>query len=152
MGLAHWRSLVTLCLSFFLSLSYSLFQADPLEHRGSLRSLICLGFQDMNGKALCIFTPSGKASVASVNRASPLSQGFISFLCKQRNISFYSFLSHSFISFIHSPISSILRVSLDSAEAGPRHLVNIIMSKYFKVHTGACQLKLCWELQHLLKK
>ena len=48
MGLAHQRSLVSPCfsffLSFFLSLSYSLFQADPLEHRGSLRSLICLGF------------------------------------------------------------------------------------------------------------
>ena len=35
--------------------------------------------------------------MASVNRASPLSQGFVSFLCKPRNISFCSFLSHSFI-------------------------------------------------------
>ena len=60
--------------------------------------------------------------MAYVNRANPLSWGFISFLCKPRNISFYSFLSHSLISFIHSPMSSILRVSLDSAEAGPRHI------------------------------
>ena len=35
---------VSLSLFFFLSLSYSLVQADPLEHRGSLCSLICLGF------------------------------------------------------------------------------------------------------------
>ena len=34
---------------------------------------------------------------AYVNRASPLSWDFIGFLCKSRNISFYSFLSHSFI-------------------------------------------------------
>ena len=31
-------------LSLSLSLSRSLFQADPLEHRGSLSSLSCLGF------------------------------------------------------------------------------------------------------------
>ena len=30
-------------LSFSLSLSLSLFQADPLEHRGSLSSLSCPG-------------------------------------------------------------------------------------------------------------
>ena len=42
-----------------LSLPPSLLQAHPLDHRGSLHSLICLGFQDLNGKALCIFTPLG---------------------------------------------------------------------------------------------
>ena len=31
-------------VSFFLSIPLSLFQADPLEHRGSLSSLPCLGF------------------------------------------------------------------------------------------------------------
>ena len=35
---------MSVCLSVFLSLSYSLLQSDPLEHRGSLNSLICLGF------------------------------------------------------------------------------------------------------------
>ena len=46
-GLTH-QSLVTTCqllsLSPFLPLPPSLFQADPLEYRGSLHSLSCLGF------------------------------------------------------------------------------------------------------------
>ena len=46
-------------VSIIFSLSLSLFQADPLEHRGSLHSLICPGFQDLNGKMFCVFTPSG---------------------------------------------------------------------------------------------
>ena len=41
-----------------LSLPLSLFQADPLERRGSLSSLSCPGFQDPLEKALCAFNPS----------------------------------------------------------------------------------------------
>ena len=142
-----------LSLSFFLSLAL-FFRLIPWSIEALCVHLSAQASKTQMGRCSASSLPreTGKALVASVNRTSLLSWGFISSLCKQRNISFYSFLSHSFISFIHSPISSILRVSLDSAEAGPRHLVNIIMSKYFKVHTGACQLKLCWELQHLLKK
>ena len=93
-------------MSFFLSLSLPLLQADPLEHRGSLHSLSCLGFEDPIKKALCIFFPARRRSASSLWRegtcglheqSKSLVWGFISFLCKTRNISFYSFLSHSFI-------------------------------------------------------
>ena len=41
-----------------LSLSFSLFQADFLERRGSQSSLSCPGFLDLLDKALWAFTPS----------------------------------------------------------------------------------------------
>ena len=64
---------------------------------------------------------TGRAPAAYMNRASPLSWGFIGFLCKQRNISFCSLLSHSFIhSFIHLPMLFLLRVRLDPAGAAPQ--------------------------------
>ena len=81
--------------SFFLS--YILFQADPLKHRGSLRSLFCQGFKD-----------------------------FISFLCKPRNISLFLssiFLSSTFFPYLslnQSPTLFFLQVPLDPAGTGPR--------------------------------
>ena len=95
MGLTQ-SSLVTPCFSFFLS--YFLFQADPLKHRGSLRSLFCQGFKD-----------------------------FISFLCKPRNISLFLssiFLSSTFFPYLslnQLPTQFLLWVSLYPAGAGPRH-------------------------------
>ena len=69
---------------------------------------------------------TGKAPVASVNRANFLSQSFIGFLCKPRNISL--FLSSIFLSTIffpyrslnHPPTPFFLQVPLDPAGAGPR--------------------------------
>jgi len=53
------RVFPSLSLSLSLPLSpLSLFQADPLEHRGSLSSLSCPGFWDPLKKVLCAFTPS----------------------------------------------------------------------------------------------
>ena len=71
---------------------------------------------------------TGKASVASVNRANFLFQSFIGFLCKPRNISL--FLSSVFLSTIFFPYLSLnhpltpffLQVPLDPAGAGPGQL------------------------------
>ena len=62
--------------------------------------------------------------MASVNRASSLSRGFIGFLCKPRNISL--FLSPVPFSFIHSPAPFLLRVPLDPAGAGPRQFYVLV--------------------------
>ena len=105
------RSLVTWCFSFFLS--YFLFQADPLKHRGSLRSLFCQGFKD-----------------------------FISFLCKPRNISLFLssiFLSSTFFPYLslnRLPTQFFLQLPLDPAGARPRLLMTTIYSKnpLFHIH------------------
>ena len=57
-GLAHqaWSPHVILFFFFSLFLSLFFFQDDYLEHRGSLSSLVCLGFWDPIGKVLCVFT------------------------------------------------------------------------------------------------
>ena len=64
--------------------------------------------------------------MASVNRANFLSQSFIGFLCKPRNISLFLssiFLSSTFFPYLslnQSPTPFLLRISLDPAGAGPR--------------------------------
>ena len=80
---------------------------------------------------------TGKAPVASLNRANFLSQSVIGFLCKPRNISL--FLSSTFLSTIFFPYLTLnnpqmpffLQVPLDPAGAGPRHTwaFNFIGSK-----------------------
>ena len=84
-------------ISLFLPLPPSLFQADPLEHRGSLPSLFCPGFWDPREREPKAGHPLllKRVPVAYVNRASLLSWDFISFLCKPRNISL--FLSSIFL-------------------------------------------------------
>ena len=69
---------------------------------------------------------TGRAPVASVNRANSLSWGFIDFLCKPRNISLFLssiFLCTTFFPYLslnHSPMPFLLRVPLDPTGAGPR--------------------------------
>ena len=69
---------------------------------------------------------TGRAPVASVNRANFLSWSFIGSLCKTKNISLFLssvFLSSTFFPYLSinpSPTPFLLRVSLDPAEAGPR--------------------------------
>ena len=120
-------------MSFFLSLSYSSFRLVPIWST-EVRCVYLFALEALNGKAPCVFTPSGdwKGAWAYIDGASLLSQDFIDFLCKARNISLFSplfspphysllFFPPSFIPFLlHPPTSSILRISLDSAEAGPR--------------------------------
>ena len=68
--------------------------------------------------------------MVSVNRANFLSQSFIGFLCKQRNISFFLssiFLSSTFFPYLSlkqslTPTPFLLWVSLDPAGAGPRQI------------------------------
>ena len=97
MGLAHW-SLVTPCQSFFFSLSPSLsFSGWSLGAQRLSAFTFLPGLLRPDGEGTLCLQSGKRAPVASVNRASPLSWGFIGFLCKQRNISFYPFLSHSFI-------------------------------------------------------
>ena len=82
---------------------------------------------------------TGKAPVASVNRANFLSRSFIGFLCKPRNISL--FLSSIFSSIILFPYLSLnqsltlffLQVPLDPAGAGPWH-------KCFKIEEGTYKI------------
>ena len=66
--------------------------------------------------------------MAYVEGASHLFRDFIDFLCNPRKISLFSpllsplhySLLFSPLSFIHSPMQFLLRVSLDPAGAGPR--------------------------------
>ena len=68
---------------------------------------------------------TGKAPVASVNRANFLSWSFIGFLCKPRNISlflssiFLSTIFFPYLSLNHPPMPFFLQVPLDPAGAGP---------------------------------
>ena len=79
-------------LSLFLPLPPSLFQADPLEHRGSLCLLICWGFWDPHKREPNVGHPPlfKQSPVAYVDGASFLSWDFISFPRKPRNISLFS--------------------------------------------------------------
>ena len=88
-------SWVSLCHSFSLS---PFFQADSLEHRGSLSSLFCPGFEDPIEEVLCIYTLERRRSVSSLHREGTCGlreqskshvRGFIGFLCKPRNISLF---------------------------------------------------------------
>ena len=71
-----------LSLSLSLSLPLSLFQADPLEHRGSQSSLSCPGFLDFLDKALWAFTPS-RGRLRPLWTVQVLCRGFIGFLVNQ---------------------------------------------------------------------
>ena len=68
---------------------------------------------------------TGRAPVASVNRANFLSQSFISFLCKPRNISlclssiFLSTIFFPYLSLNQSPTPFFLQVPLDPVGARP---------------------------------
>ena len=67
-----------------------------------------------------------RAPVGSVNRANSLSQSFIGFLCKPRNVSLFLssiFLSLTLLPYLslnQSPTLFLLWVSLDPAGAGPQ--------------------------------
>ena len=102
MGLAR-RSLVTPCpfLSFFLSLTL-FFRLIPWSIEALCVHLSAQASKTQMGRCSASSLPreTGKALVASVNRTSLLSWGFIGFLCKPGNISL--FLSSTPLSFIHS--------------------------------------------------
>ena len=93
------ESLVPLCLSFFLSLSPTLFfRLIPWSTEA-----LCVHFPAWASKtwmgrhsASSLPRETRRVPTAYVNRASPLSWGFIGYLCKPRNISL--FLSSIFLS------------------------------------------------------
>ena len=103
MGLIHRRSLVYPCLSFFLSLTL-FFRLIPWSIEALCVHLSAQASKTRMGRCSASSLPreTGKALVASVNRTSLLSWGFISSLCKPTNFSFYSFRSHSFHSFANA--------------------------------------------------
>ena len=76
---------------------------------------------------------TGKAPVASVNRANFLSQSFIGFLCKPRNISlclssiFLSTIFFLYLSLNQSPTPFFLQIPLDPVGAGPRHQMMLVV-------------------------
>ena len=104
-GLAHW-SLVTMGLSFFLSLI--LFsRLNPWS-----TVALCVQFPAWASKtwmgrcsASSLSSETGRVLAAYVNRASPLSWGFIGFLCKPQNISL--FLSSIFSTALFFPNLSL---------------------------------------------
>ena len=126
-GLAHQSSLVSPCQLFSLSLSLSLsfFRLIPWSIEALCIHLSAWASKTWMGRRSASSLPweTGRVPAAYMNRARPLSWGFTGFLCKPRNISFYSFLSHSFI---HSPMPFLLRVPLDPAGAGPWQKMNIL--------------------------
>ena len=63
----------------FLSLSFSLSQANSLKLRSPLSSLSYLGLQDPRKRVPCTY----------VKQCKPCVKGFIVFLCKPRNISIF---------------------------------------------------------------
>ena len=132
--LGHRRSLVTPCfffsLSFFLSLSLPLpllFRLIPwsMEAPSVLLSAWVSKTQRGRRSAPSLPQETGRAPVASVNRANFLSQSFIGFLCKPRNISLFLssiFLSSTFfphLSLNQSRMPFLLWVSLDPAGGDP---------------------------------
>ena len=115
---------------FFFSLFFSLtffFRLIPWSIEAPCVHLSARVSKTWTGRRSASSLPreTGKAPVASVNRAN-LSQSFIGFLCKPRNISL--FLSSVFLSTIFFPYLSLnhpltpffLQVPLDPAGAGPR--------------------------------
>ena len=141
MGLAR-RSLVTPCpfLSFFLSLTL-FFRLIPWSIEALCFHLSAQVSKMWTGRCSASSLPreTGRAPVASVNRANFLSRSFIGFLCKPRNISL--FLSSIFSSIILFPYLSLnqsltlffLQVPLDPAGAGPWH-------KCFKIEEGTYKI------------
>ena len=124
-----WRSLVTPCFSFFsVFLSYFLFQADPWSIEAPCVHLSARVSKTWTGRRSASSLPweTGKAPVASVNRANFLSRSFIGFLCKPKNISlflssiFSSIIFFPYLSLNQSPTPFFLQVPLDPTGAGPQ--------------------------------
>ena len=84
-------------LSF--SLSFSLFQANSLEHRSPLSSLSCPGLRGPRERAPCAY----------VKQCKPRVKGFIGFLHKPRNISLFLSLFYFLIIDSRPPGSSPLK-------------------------------------------
>ena len=119
---------------FFLSLSLPLplfFRLIPRSMRAPCIHVSAQVSKTWTGRCSASSLPreTGRAPVASVNRANSLSWSFIGFLCKTRNISLFLssiFLSTTFLSlsiYIYqsqSPMPFLLQVSLNPAGAGPR--------------------------------
>ena len=114
-------------MSFFLSLTFffrliSWSIEAPCIHLSAWVSKSWMGRRSV----FSLPRETGKAPVASVNRANFLSQSFIGFLCKPRNISLSLssiFLSSTFFPYLslnQSPTLFFLQVPLDPAGAGPR--------------------------------
>ena len=129
MGLA-WRSLVTLCFSFFFFLSLTFFfRLIPWSIEAPCVHLSARVSKTWTGRRSASSLPreTGKVPVASVNRVNFLSGSFIGFLCKPRNISlflsslFLSTIFFPYLSLNHPPMPFFLQLPLDPTGAGPRH-------------------------------
>ena len=105
MGLAHWSSLVYPCQSFSFTLFFRLI---PWSIEAPCVHLSAWVSKTWTGRCSVSSLPweTGRAPVASVNRANFLSWSFIGCLCKPRNISL--FLSPIFLSTTFFPNLSFL--------------------------------------------
>ena len=139
MGLTR-RSFVTLCLFFFLSLSYSLFQAEPLEHRGSLCSLP--GFlrpeQEDVLRLNSLGRPGGHLWPPWTGQTSCLEVLLIFYVNQRISLSLLYFLIYNILIYLslnqsQSLTPFLLQVSLDPAGAGPRRISIPKMSAWFQI-------------------
>ena len=116
---------LSLSPSFFRLISWSI--EAPCVHLSARVSKTWTGRRS----ASSLPWETGKAPVASVNRANFLSRSFIGFLCKPRNISlclssiFLSTIFFPYLCLNHPPTPFFLQVPLDPAGARPRLLVMI---------------------------
>ena len=98
------ESLVPPCLSFFLSLTL-FFRLIPWSTKALCIHFPAWASKTWTGRRSASSLPreTGRAPAAYVNRASPLSWGFIGSLCKPRNISLFLasiFLSATFFLYL----------------------------------------------------
>ena len=147
MGLAHRSSLVSPRQSFSLSLSLLFFRLIPWNMEAPCVHLSAQVSKTWTGRRSASSLPwgTGKAPVASVNRANFLSRSFIGFICKPRNISL--FLSSIFLSTIFFPYLSLnqllmpffLQVPLDPAGAGPRQFSFKYLLNFAMIYVISCK-------------
>ena len=135
----------SLLLSFFRLISWS--TEAPCVHLSTWVSKTWTGRRSVSS----LPRETGRAPVASVNRANSLSRGLIGFLCKPRNISLFLssiFLSTTFFPYLslnHLPTPFLLQFPLDPAGAGPQHL-GMPVIRQFEQHSSVQnpENKSCW--------
>ena len=123
----HLKKLGHPVFFFFLSLTF-FFRLIPWSIEAPCVHLSARVSKTWMGRPSVSSLPreTGKAPVASVNRANFLSRSFIGFLCKPRNISlflssiFLSTIFFPYLSLNHLPTPFFPQVPLDPAGAAPR--------------------------------
>ena len=149
------ESLVPPCLSVFFSLTL-FFRLIPWSIEALCIHLSAWASKTRTGRRTASSLPweTGRAPAAYVNRESPLSWGFIGFLCKPRNISLFLasiFLSATFFFYLslnHSFASTVtLQIPWIQPGQDPGNLqwrIQAICTLSWKFRK--CHFRPCWYL------